>query len=76
MLFMVQVSWAQQSAKYSYSLGGEAFEGFILRHHEYLGHLIKGRTTGFEISLKQQTNGTKEWESNYRSEERRVGKEC
>jgi len=65
MLFVVQVSWAQQSAKYSYSLGGEVFEGFILRHHEYLGHLIKGRPTGFEISLRQQTNGNKGWETNY-----------
>ncbi len=65
MLFVVQVSWAQQSAKYSYSLGGEVFEGFILRHHEYLGHLIKGRPTGFEVSLRQQTNGNKDWETNY-----------
>ncbi len=64
-LFIAQASWAQQSAKYSYSLGGEVFEGFILRHHEYLGHLIKGRPAGFEISFKQQTNGTKAWEANY-----------
>lgn len=64
-LFVTQVSLAQQSAKYSYSLGGEVFEGFILRHHEYLGHLIIDRPTGFEISLRQQTNGFKSWEANY-----------
>lgn len=64
-LFVAQISWAQQNAKYSYSLGGEVFEGFILRHHAYLGHLIKGRPSGFEISLKQQTNGSKSWESHY-----------
>lgn len=56
---------AQQSAKYSYSLGGEVFEGFILRHHEYLGHLILDRPTGFGINLWQHTNGTKAWEANY-----------
>lgn len=62
---MAQVSLAQQSAKYSYSLGGEVFEGFILRHHEYLGHLILDRPTGFELSVRQQTNGSKPWEANY-----------
>lgn len=65
LFFVAQASWAQQSAKYSYSLGGEVFEGFILRHHETLGHLIKGRPTGFGLSLRQQTNGTKAWESNF-----------
>ncbi|MCF6353410.1 MAG: acyloxyacyl hydrolase, partial [Cyclobacteriaceae bacterium] len=65
LVFVTQISWAQQSAKYSYSLGGEVFEGFIIKHHEYLGHLIKGRPAGFEISFKQQTNGTKSWEANY-----------
>jgi len=64
-MFATQVSWGQQSAKYSYSLGGEVFEGFILRHHETLGHLIKGRPSGFGISVLQQTNGRKGWEANY-----------
>ena len=54
-LFATQISVAQQSAKYSYSLGGEMYEGFILRHHEYLGHLIKARPAGFEISVLQQS---------------------
>jgi len=65
LLLVTQLSLAQQSAKYSYSLGGEAFEGFILVHHGYLGHSIKGRPSGFELSLRQQTNGNKDWEANY-----------
>ena len=64
-LFATQISVAQPSAKYSYSLGGEVFEGFILRHHEYLGHLINARPSGFELSVLQQTNGKKNWEANY-----------
>lgn len=64
-LFVAQISVAQQSAKYSYSLGGEIYEGFILRHHEYLGHLIKARPTGFELSVLQQTTGFKNWQANY-----------
>lgn len=64
-LALSNAAYAQQSAKYSYSLGGEVFEGFILRHHEYLGHLILDRPTGFSFSLWKHTNGNKEWEANY-----------
>ena len=54
---------AQQSAKYSYSLGGEVLEGFILRHHESIGYLIHGRPTGISLNLLQHTYGNKPWES-------------
>jgi len=46
LLLLVQLSFAQQSSKYSYSLGAEVSKGIIHRHHEYIGHLIKGMPVG------------------------------
>lgn len=62
---VAQFSWAQQSAKYSYSLAAEVSKGFIYRNHEYVGHLIKGKPIGIELSLQQKTFGAKAWEANY-----------
>lgn len=64
-LFATQISVAQQSTKYSYSLGGEVSNGIIHRHHEHIGHLIKGMPVGVELSLQQHTFGAKAWEANY-----------
>ncbi len=65
LVLLVQMSFAQQSAKYSYSLGAEVSKGIIHRHHEYIGHLIKGMPVGLELSLQKRTYGAKAWEANY-----------
>lgn len=64
-LLCVQVAHAQQSAKYSYSLGAEVSKGIIHRHHEYIGHLIQGMPVGLELSVQKSTYGFKAWEANY-----------
>lgn len=65
LLLVAQISYAQQSAKYSYSLGAEVSKGIIHRHHEYIGHLIQGMPIGLELSLQKKTFGAKAWEANY-----------
>ena len=65
LLFVVQISYAQQSAKYSYSLGAEVSKGIIHRHHEYIGQLIKGMPTSIELSFRKKTFGANSWEANY-----------
>lgn len=65
LLLVAQISYAQQSAKYSYSLGAEVSRGIIYRHHETIGQLIKGLPLGLELSLRKRTYGAKAWEANY-----------
>jgi lipid A 3-O-deacylase PagL len=65
LVVIAQFAYAQQSAKYSYSLGAEVSNGIIHRHHEYIGHLIKGMPIGVELSLQKRTYGAKSWEANY-----------
>ncbi len=65
LLFANQIAYAQQSLKYSYSLGAEVSKGFIHRHHEENGHLIKGMPIGVELSFQKKTFGAKAWEANY-----------
>ena len=65
LLAQVQVASGQNS-RYTYALGSEVSRGFIIRHHEYLGHLIKGQPTAVSISLWKSTYGAKIWEANYK----------
>ena len=64
-MLLAQLSFAQQSPKYSYSLGAEVSNGIIHRHHEYIGHLIKGMPVGVELSLQKRTFGATAWEANF-----------
>ena len=64
-ILLTHISFAQQSPKYSYSLGAEVSNGIIHRHHEYIGHLIKGMPVGIELSLQKSTYGAKAWEANF-----------
>ena len=57
--------FAQSNAKYSYSLGAEVSKGIIYRHHENMGHLIKGMPEALELSWVQHTHGAKNWEALY-----------
>ena len=57
---------AQESnAKYTYSLGAEFFTGFIIKHHDYIGHLIKGHPNGVRLNFSKYSYGTKAWEQRY-----------
>jgi len=62
---LVQISFAQQNPKYSYSLGAEVSKGIIHRHRQDIGHLIKGMPVGVELSLQKRTYGAKAWEANF-----------
>ena len=57
---------AQESnAKYTYSLGAEFFTGFIIKHHDYIGHLIKGHPNEVRLNFSRYSYGTKAWEQRY-----------
>ena len=56
----------EQGGKYTYSIGAEYFRGFIVKHHDEMGHLIKGHPEGFRLSFIRKSYGAKNWEQRYR----------
>ncbi len=55
----------QRQAAYTYSVSGEVFGGFIIKHRDVIGHLIKGHPTGFRVGLYRYSYGHKAWEQRY-----------
>jgi len=51
--------------KYTYSAGAEIFTGFIIKHHDVIGDLIKGHPNGFRFNLSRYSYGNKAWEQHY-----------
>lgn len=49
-----------------FSLGMNAYYGFVLQHKEALGSLIHGHTFGAEVTYEQILNGRHYWERAYR----------
>jgi len=65
-IFLSQNLLAQENnAKYTYSLGAEFFTGFIIKHHDDIGHLIKGHPTGARLKFSKYSYGAKAWEQRY-----------
>lgn len=58
--------YAQENQhKYTYSIGGSLFKGFIYRHTYKIAHLINDHPTGFEIYAYKNTYGNREWQGLY-----------
>ena len=66
LILLSQLAHAQQNdAKYTYSLGAEAFTGFIVPHHQEMGHLLKGHPSGIRLNCIRESYGNKAWEQRY-----------
>ena len=55
----------ENSAKYTYSADAEIFTGFIIKHHDVIGHLIKGHPSGVRLKFNKESYGHKTWEQQY-----------
>jgi hypothetical protein len=51
--------------QYSYTVGGNLFYGFIIKHSENMGHLAQTHPTGFEVYINQNSYGPKLWQQRY-----------
>ncbi|MDN5202895.1 acyloxyacyl hydrolase [Fulvivirgaceae bacterium BMA10] len=59
-------SQTQETTKpYTYTVGGNVFKGFIMKHDEIIGHLVQGHPTGFELFINKNTYGNKDWEHRF-----------
>ncbi len=54
-----------QSPAYTYTIGANAFSGFIMKHDDRIGHLIQAHPVGFELFINQNTYGKKQWQKLY-----------
>jgi len=52
-------------AKYNYSYGAEIFSGFIIKHHDVIGHLVQGHPSGVRLNFNKHSYGAKAWEQYY-----------
>ncbi|CAN5199403.1 hypothetical protein BH23BAC1_BH23BAC1_35800 [soil metagenome] len=55
----------EPQAKYTYTIGGNVFQGFIIKHSENMGHLAQSHPSGFEIFINQNSYGPKLWQQRY-----------
>jgi hypothetical protein len=55
----------ENNAKYTYSSGAEIFSGFIVKHHDVIGNLIKGHPSGVRLNFNRNSYGDKAWEQRY-----------
>ncbi len=55
----------ENNAKYTYSYGAEILSGFIIKHHDVIGNLIRGHPSGFRLNFNRYSYGDKAWEQYY-----------
>ena len=47
---------------YTFTAGGNAYAGFVVKHDRFMGQLAQGMTHGFELDFIKNTYGDKIWE--------------
>lgn len=57
--------FAQDKDKNAVYLDAQIFRGNVLKHADYVGHLVTGHPDGFLLSLNWKTSGKNEWEQVY-----------
>jgi hypothetical protein len=65
LLLLTLFSFAQENNKKAAYLDAQIFRGNIIKHADYVGHLITGHPDGFMLSYNWKTSGLKEWEQVY-----------
>ncbi|MCG3165227.1 MAG: hypothetical protein POELPBGB_00989 [Bacteroidia bacterium] len=64
-IFFIHSSFAQSNLN-GWSIGADAQYGFILSHRHSMGHLVRGHTPSFQITVSKQTIGNKYWQQHFR----------
>ncbi len=66
-LFLLQFCFffAQEKEKNSVYIDAQLFRGNVLKHADYVGHLVTGHPDGFMLAFNWKTRGNKEWEQVY-----------
>lgn len=68
LLFFPIALRAQNNLKekeYTYTVGGNLFGGFIIKHSNNMGHLANTHPTGFEVFINKNTYGPSYWQQRY-----------
>jgi hypothetical protein len=55
----------ESQPQYTYTIGGNLFHGFIIKHSENIGHLAQSHPSGVEIFINQNSYGPKLWQQRY-----------
>lgn len=64
-IFLFHFSFPQTKSN-GWSVGATAQYGFILSHRYNMGHLVRGHTPAYELTVSKQTYGDKYWQQHYR----------
>ncbi len=66
-LFLLQFCFffAQEKEKNPIFIDAQIFRGNVLKHADYVGHLVTGHPDGFLLGVNWKTRGNKEWEQVY-----------
>ncbi len=64
-LFFSQSSFSQSKSN-GWSIGANIQYGFILSHRHNMGHLVRGHTPAYEITVSKQKFGDKYWQQHFR----------
>lgn len=59
LILVISFSVNAQLSDYSFSVNG--IYGTVMKHNKHLDNLVKGPSTGFELSIEKQTLGEKSW---------------
>lgn len=57
--------FGQEKEKNSVYIDAQLFRGNVLKHADYVGHLVTGHPDGFLLGVNWKTRGNKEWEQVY-----------
>lgn len=64
-LLSFSFSFSQEDVKNPFYLDVQVFRGNVLKHADYVGHLVTGHPDGFLLGVNWKTRGNKEWEQVY-----------
>ena len=63
-VFFEEPIYAQE--KHEYGFQANVHYGFLIRHHNYIGHLVQGHVKAAEFSFFEERTGKKLWEQLYK----------
>lgn len=64
LIFFSHFSFSQSKSN-GWRIGANAHYGFILSHRHNMGHLVRGHTPAYELTVSKQTFGDKYWQQHY-----------
>jgi len=65
LLFCFTISFSQEDSEPTTYFDAQVFKGNIIKHADYVSHLISGHPDGFLLSYNWKTSGEKEWHQAY-----------